>query len=93
MVRRAGFWAWWKASGRRLAELRARVVLTICYVLVVPPFAVLVRLTSDPLAIKPKSLRGEPIVNTPSEAFDTFHRSGMDMLVLGDCVVEKPAAR
>jgi len=58
MVRRAGFWAWWKASGRRVAELQARVVLTICYVLVVPPFAVLVRLTSDPLAIKPKSTRG-----------------------------------
>ena len=39
------------------------------------------------------NLRGEPIVNTPAEAFDTFHRSGMDMLVLGDCVVEKPVAR
>jgi carbamoyltransferase len=39
------------------------------------------------------NLRGEPIVNTPAEAFDTFHRSGMDMLVLGDCVVEKPTAR
>jgi carbamoyltransferase len=39
------------------------------------------------------NLRGEPIVNTPAEAFDTFHRSGMDMLVLGDCVLEKPAAR
>ncbi len=39
------------------------------------------------------NLKGEPIVNTPAEAFDTFRRSGMDVLVLGDCVVEKPAAR
>jgi len=58
MVRRAGLWAWWKASGQRLAELQARVVLTICYFLVIPPFAALVRWTSDPLAIKPKSTRG-----------------------------------
>ena len=35
------------------------------------------------------NLKGEPIVNTPREAFETFHRSGMDVLVLGDYVVEK----
>jgi carbamoyltransferase len=35
------------------------------------------------------NLKGEPIVNTPAEAFQTFSRSGMDALVLGDCVVEK----
>jgi carbamoyltransferase len=35
------------------------------------------------------NLRGEPIVNTPQEAFNTFTLSGMDVLVLGDHVVEK----
>ena len=35
------------------------------------------------------NLRGEPIVNTPAEAYSTFSRSGMDALVLGDCVIEK----
>jgi carbamoyltransferase len=35
------------------------------------------------------NLRGEPIVNTPREAFNTFSRSGMDVLVLGDHVIEK----
>jgi carbamoyltransferase len=35
------------------------------------------------------NLRGEPIVNTPGEAYSTFIRSGMDMLVLGNCVVRK----
>ena len=39
------------------------------------------------------NLKGEPIVNTPAEAFNTFNQSGMDVLVLGDCVVEKPHAR
>jgi len=35
------------------------------------------------------NLKGEPIVNTPAEAFSTFTRSGMDMLVLEHFVVEK----
>jgi carbamoyltransferase len=38
------------------------------------------------------NLRGEPIVNTPADAYRTFTRSGMDALVLGHCVVEKPTA-
>jgi len=36
------------------------------------------------------NLKGEPIVNTPREAFSTFTRSGMDVLVLGEYVIEKP---
>jgi carbamoyltransferase len=39
------------------------------------------------------NLRGEPIVNTPAEAYHTFTQSGMDVLVLGDYVIEKPPAR
>jgi len=38
------------------------------------------------------NLKGEPIVNTPQEAFSSFQRSGMDTLVLGDYVVEKEGA-
>ena len=36
------------------------------------------------------NLKGEPIVNTPAEAFSTFTRSGLDVLVLGDYLIEKP---
>ena len=35
------------------------------------------------------NLKGEPIVNTPEEAFHTFSQSGMDTLVLGEYVIEK----
>jgi carbamoyltransferase len=35
------------------------------------------------------NLKGEPIVNSPAEAFSTFSRSGMDVLVLGRHVIEK----
>jgi len=52
------FWAGWKASAQRLAELQARLVLTLLYFLVIPPFAALVRWTADPLAIKPGTARG-----------------------------------
>ena len=36
------------------------------------------------------NLRGEPIVNTPQEAFNTFRNSDIDVLVLGSHVVRKP---
>jgi len=35
------------------------------------------------------NLKGEPIVNTPANAFSTFQRSGMDTLVLGNCLIRK----
>jgi carbamoyltransferase len=35
------------------------------------------------------NLKGEPIVNTPGEAFSTFKRSGIDLLVLDRFIVEK----
>jgi carbamoyltransferase len=35
------------------------------------------------------NLKGEPIVNTPANAFNTFSRSEMDALVLGNFLVEK----
>lgn len=37
------------------------------------------------------NLRGEPIVTTPANAFNTFSKSEMDSLVLGNFLVEKPA--
>ncbi|MFI5396480.1 MAG: carbamoyltransferase [Candidatus Binatia bacterium] len=35
------------------------------------------------------NLKGEPIVTTPADAFSTFCRSGMDAVVLGNCVIRK----
>ena len=35
------------------------------------------------------NLKGEPIVNTPADAFDTFSKSEMDSLVLENFLVEK----
>ena len=35
------------------------------------------------------NLKGEPIVNTPEEAFNSFSKSGMDVLVLGNYLIDK----
>ena len=35
------------------------------------------------------NLKGEPIVNTPREAFSSFSKSGMDLLILDRFVVDK----
>jgi carbamoyltransferase len=46
--------------------------------------------TGVPLVLNTSfNLKGEPIVNTPEEAHSTFSRSGMDVLVLGDYIIEK----
>ena len=37
------------------------------------------------------NLKGEPIVNTPANAFDTFSKSEMDALVLENFLIEKSA--
>jgi len=36
------------------------------------------------------NLKGEPIVNTPANAYSTFFKSEMDTLVLGNFLVDKP---
>ena len=49
------------------------------------------RATGVPVVLNTSfNLRGEPIVNTPREAYSTFARSEMDALVLGNCIVKKP---
>jgi carbamoyltransferase len=46
--------------------------------------------TGVPLVLNTSfNLKGEPIVNTPQEAFSTFTRCGMDTLVLEHCIIDK----
>ena len=34
-------------------------------------------------------MRGEPIVNTPTEAFNCFMGTDLDYLIIGDCILDK----
>ncbi len=48
------------------------------------------RLTGCPVVVNTSfNVRGEPIVCTPEDAYRCFRATGMDALVLEDCVVEK----
>lgn len=49
------------------------------------------RLNGIPVVVNTSfNVRGEPIVTTPDEALDCFLRTGMDVLVVGLCWIEKP---
>jgi tRNA A37 threonylcarbamoyladenosine synthetase subunit TsaC/SUA5/YrdC len=87
-------WNAWRRLARRIGDIQARILLTLFYYVVLGPFAlVLGKATGVPLVLNTSvNLKGEPIVNTPAEAFRTFTQSGMEVLVLGDCVVEKAGA-
>ncbi|MFZ5782621.1 MAG: carbamoyltransferase [Pseudomonadota bacterium] len=54
-------------------------------------------LTGCPVLVNTSfNVRGEPIVNTPQDAYRCFMRSEIDLLVLEDCILEKvdqPASR
>ena len=50
------------------------------------------RLTGCPVVVNTSfNVRGEPIVNTPQDAYRCFMRTEMDVLVLEDCILEKAA--
>ena len=61
-----------------------------------PEFAQLIeafaRRTDCPVVLNTSfNSRDEPVVCTPADAYRTFRRTGLDLLVLEDCVVEREA--
>ena len=48
-------WNRWKAFGQKIADLQARVILTLVYFIFVLPFGLFVRWLSDPLHMKTRS--------------------------------------
>lgn len=47
-------WEGWKKIARKIGDFNARVILTIFYFILLCPFAVLMKLFTDPLEIKNK---------------------------------------
>lgn len=48
-------WKGWKRVARKIGDFNARVILTLFYFIFLAPFAIAVRLFTDPLSIKDKS--------------------------------------
>ena len=45
-------WTRWKAIAHVIGNFQARVLLTVFYFVVIPPFALIVKLFKDPLALR-----------------------------------------
>ena len=46
--------------------------------------------TNCPIVINTSfNIRGEPIVNTPSDAFNCFMGTDLDYLIIGNCILDK----
>src|SRR5437867_2998983 len=54
-------WRGWKRVGRAIGMLLSRVVTTILYFVAVTPFAIGLRLFSDPLELEPRSPHWTPL--------------------------------
>ena len=47
-------------------------------------------LTGVPVLVNTSmNVKGEPIVNTPDQAYDMLLKTEMDYIVMGDCIVGK----
>ena len=60
-------WAAWTRLAHKIANFQARVLLTVLYAVLVLPFGVIVRLSSDPLRIKKRPTHW---LDHPDEAND-----------------------
>lgn len=45
-------WEGWKKIARKIGDFNARVILTVFYLVLLMPFAILVKVFTDPLEIK-----------------------------------------
>lgn len=50
-------WEWWKRVARKIGDFNARVILTLFYCILMTPFALILKLFTDPLRIKPKTTK------------------------------------
>ena len=51
-------WERWKWIGKKIGNFQVRLIMTLFYFVVLAPFALLIRLGSDPLGIRASTPRG-----------------------------------
>jgi len=54
-------WRRWVPIARAIADFQVRLLLVVFYAIVFPPFALVVRLVSDPLGLKPGGAGWHPV--------------------------------
>lgn len=60
-------WEGWKRIARKIGDFNARVILTLFYFILLCPFAIILKLFTDPLEIKKKEHVGWHIKEDDSE--------------------------
>ena len=87
----------WFKFGIILGRIVSPIVMGLVFFLVVTPTSLILRLikkfkekTNCPVIVNTSfNVRGEPIVNTPKDAFNCFMGTELDKLVIGNCYLEK----
>jgi hypothetical protein len=79
MTQRTGFigrlWEGWKRFGRKLGDFQARLLLTMFYFVIAAPFAIRVKISSDPLSLAPRTPKGwRPRVASPGSMLERARR-------------------
>jgi hypothetical protein len=64
-------WLGWKRAAHRIGDAQARFILTVFYFLILAPFALVVRLWSDPLRLRSSA----GWLRRPAEAEDPARRA------------------
>jgi len=78
-------WEWWKPIASKIGDFQARGILVLFYFVLLAPFALAVRLFTDPLSIGHGALRGWRVRETPkartrSEPQSSSRESFMNIL-------------
>ena len=60
-------WRGWQRVARAIGNLFSRIVTTLAYIVVIPIFALGVKLFADPLGLKPRPARWTPLPPVPPD--------------------------
>ena len=58
-------WEWWKPIAKKIGDFQARGILVLFYFVVIAPFALAVRMFTDPLSIGHGAQRGWRVRDAP----------------------------
>jgi len=76
MMRELFAWAWtrWKLAAQAIGNFQARVLLSVCYFLVISPFALIVKVLNDPLRLRTSKSGSFWVERGGSESFSEAAR-------------------
>ena len=59
-------WRGWQKVAKKIGDLQTRLILSLCYFLIVLPMGLIVRMFSDPLSLKKTAARWHAKQSSPA---------------------------